>query len=247
MTSPAEHLVKKAVEMREAGRIDEAIIAARRATTVDPEGANSWWQLGLAVAEKDGAAAAIPHFKKTVERADGFAYGWHRLGAAYKETGMLDEAIASWETALEHDDDRVDTLKALAAAYRQREIGSDEEKVFGVLKLLDAKGKIDDGDLNSLGIGYHRNKDYHKAIGCYRRYAATSESPIAYFNLGLALSSAEIGQDADAVDAWRGCLARDPSYEKAQKSLARVLPRCIDLRNRILQKGNHLIGEDQRF
>ena len=68
--------------MREAGRIDEAIIAAKRATTVDPEDVNAWWQLGLAVAEKDGAAAAIIYFKKTVELQDGFAYGWHRLGAA---------------------------------------------------------------------------------------------------------------------------------------------------------------------
>ena len=57
MSSPADDLIKKAVEMREAGRIDEAIIAARRATTVAPEDANSWWQLGLAVVEKDGAAA----------------------------------------------------------------------------------------------------------------------------------------------------------------------------------------------
>ena len=89
MTSAADDLVKKAVELREAGRIDEAIIAARRATSIDPDDANTWWQLGLAIFEKDGAAAAIGHFKKTVELAEGFAYGWHRLGAAYKKTGAV--------------------------------------------------------------------------------------------------------------------------------------------------------------
>lgn len=247
MTSSVDELVKKAVEMREAGRIDEAIIAARRATAVDPEDANTWWQLGQAVAEKDGATAAITHFKKTVELANGFAYGWHRLGAAYKKTGMLDEAIASWETAIENDDDRVDTLNALAGAYRQREFGGDEEKLFGVLQLLDAKGKIDDSDLNTLGIGYHKKKDYHKAIGCYRKFAASDKSAVGYFNLGLALSSPEISQDADAVDSWRRALEQDPSYDKAQKRLDGILPRLFELRDRILENGEELIGSDQRY
>jgi len=247
VTSSADELVKKAVEMRESGRIDEAIIAARRATVVDPEDANTWWQLGQAVAEKDGAAAAITHFKKTVELADGFAYGWHRLGAAYKKTGMLDEAIASWETAVENDEDRIDTLNALAGAYRQREFGGDEEKLFGILKLLDAKGKIDDSDLNTLGIGYHKKKEYHKAIGCYRRFAALDKSAVGYFNLGLALSSPEISQDADAVDSWRRALEQDPNYDKAQKQLAGILPRLLELRDRIFEKGEDLIGVDQQY
>ncbi len=247
MSSPADDLIKKAVEMREAGRIDEAIIAARRATTIAPEDANSWWQLGLAVVEKDGAAASIPHFKKTVELADGFAYGWHRLGVAYKKTGMLAEAIESWETAIENDDDRIDTLLVLADAYQQREFGGDEEKLFNVLKLLDAKGKIVDSDLNMLGIGYHKQKDYHKAIDCYRRFASADESAVGYFNLGLALSAPEISQDADAVDAWRRALEQDPSYEKAQQRLDGILPRLIELRDRILAEGGELIGKDQQY
>ena len=52
MTSPAEEFIKKAVEHRENDRLDEAIIAARRATALDPDSANAWWQLALAVHDK---------------------------------------------------------------------------------------------------------------------------------------------------------------------------------------------------
>ena len=93
MPSLAEEFVKKAVEHRENGRLDEAIIAARRATALDPESANSWWQLGLAVTDKEGYGAALSPLKKTVELTPSFAYGWHRLGLAYKKTGQTDEAV----------------------------------------------------------------------------------------------------------------------------------------------------------
>ncbi len=247
MSSPADDLIKKSLEMRESGRLDEAIIAARRATTVDPDNANSWWQLGLAVSEKDGAAASIPHFKKTVEIADGFAYGWHRLGAAYKKTGMLEQAIGCWETAIENDDDRIDSLNALADAYQEREFGSDEDKRFEVLKLLDAKGKIRTSDLNPLGILYYNKKDHHKAIHCYRRYAALDSGPVGYFNLGLALSSPEVSQDADAVDAWLRALERDPTHERARESLSAIMPRLIELRRRVLARNDQLIDQNQWY
>ena len=247
MTSAADDLVKKAVELREAGRIDEAIIAARRATSIDPDDANTWWQLGLAIFEKDGAAAAIGHFKKTVELAEGFAYGWHRLGAAYKKTGMLDEAIASWETAIENDDDRVDTLKALADAYKQREFGSDEAKLFAVLEQLDSKGSLDGSYVNTLGIGYHEKKDYHKSAQYFRRYAVANKSAIGYYNLGLALSSKEVGQDLDAVDSLRKSLEIDPESEDTQKKLKTVSDRLVDLRDRIQRDGSPLLESDQHY
>lgn len=247
MTSAAEDFIKRTVELRESGRIEEAVIAAKRATTVDPDNANSWWQLGLALSEKDGAAASIPHFKKTVELADGFAYGWHRLGAAYKKTGMLDHAVECWEESIGLDDDRIDSLEALVEAYRSRELASDEEKLFEVLKTLDAKGKITVGDVNVLGIAYHKKKDFHQAIRCYRTYAAQAKGPIGFFNLGLALSAPEVSQDADAVDAWRRSLARDAEYEKAKASLGQILPRMLELRSRVLSNKDALLGQDQWY
>ncbi len=247
MTSTADDLVKKAVELRDAGRIDEAIIAARRATSIDPDDANTWWQLGLAIFEKDGAAAAIGHFKKTVELAEGFAYGWHRLGAAYKKTGMLDEAIVSWETAIENDDDRLDTLKALADAYKQREFGSDEAKLVTVLQQLDSKGSLDGSYVNTLGIAYHKKKDYLKSAQYFRRYAAANNSAIGYFNLGLALSSQEVGQDLDAADALRKSLELDPDSEDTQRKLKTVSDRLVDLRDRIHRDGSPLLESDQHY
>ena len=247
MTSLASVLVRKAVEMREAGRIDEAVITARRATVVDPDDANTWWQLGLAVAEQSGDAAAITYFDKTVEIEEGFSAGWHRLGTAYKKAEMLDDAILSWEVAIEIDEDRVDTLHSLVEAYWQRKSEGDEDRLFDILKYLDERGVIKKSYLNILGVRYHKNKNYFKAIECYRRFAASNDSSAGYFNLGLVFVSPEINQNADAVDSWLRALEQDSRHVKSQKRLDEILPRLIKLRDRFFEINDPLISVDQQY
>lgn len=247
MTSTAEEFIKKAVEHRENDRLDESIIAARRASTLDPENANSWWQLALSVQDKDGYGAALPHFKKTMGLATSFAYGWHRLGLACKKTGQTDEAVNCWERAAEIDPERVDTLELLLSTYREREKAGDEEKVFDVLKLIDAQGVLGTDEVNRLGIMYHKRKDYYKSIIYFRRYASEAPGPIGLFNLGLAYNAREIGQDADAIDAWIRALLRDPSYDKAKLEIDRVIKPLLDLKYKIQRFGKPLVPEDQWY
>lgn len=247
MTSTAEEFIKKAVEHRENDRLDEAIIAARRATTLDPENANSWWQLALAVHDKDGYGAAFPHFKKTMDLAPSFAFGWHRLGLAYKKTGQTDEAVNCWERATEIDPERVGTLELLLSTYREREKAGDEEKVFDVLKLIDAQGVLGTDEVNSLGIEYHKRKDYYKSIIYFRRYASEAPGPIGLFNLGLAYNAREIGQDADAIDAWSRALLRDPSYNEAKLQIDRALKPLLDLKCKIQSYEKPLVSEGKWY
>jgi tetratricopeptide (TPR) repeat protein len=247
MTSTAEEFIKKAVEHRENDRLDEAIIAARRATTLDPDNANSWWQLALAVHDKDGYGAAFSHFKKTMDLAPSFAYGWHRLGWAYKKTGQTDEAVNCWERATEIDPKRVDTMELLLSTYREREKAGDEEKVFDVLKLIDAQGVLGTDEVNRLGIEYHKRKDYYKSIIYFRRYASEAPGPIGLFNLGLAYNAPEIGQDADAIDAWRRAFLRDPLYDKAKLQIDRAIKPLLDLQYKIKSYGKPLVSEDQWY
>ena len=247
MTTTAEEFIKKAVEHRENDRLDEAIIAARRATTLDPENANSWWQLALAVHDKDGYGAAFPHFKKTMDFAPSFAFGWHRLGCAYKKTGQTDEAVNCWERATEIDPERVDTLELLLSTYRERQKPGDEEKIFDVLKVIDTQGVLGTDEVNRLGIEYHKRKDYYKSIIYFRRYASEAPGPIGLFNLGLAYNAREIGQDADAIDAWRRALLREPSYDKAKLEIDRSLKSLLDLKHKIQSYGKPLVSEDQWY
>ncbi len=236
MSQEVDDLVKKCVELRNVGRLDEAIISARRATNLDPESANAWWQLALAVSEKDGDAAAIEHFKKTVEFADEYAYGWHRLGNAYKELAMLDEAVEAWETACLYDEDFEWTRYNLIDTYNSRNIDYEKEKMFEQLVELDSKGKLRTYDFHLLGIAHHNKGNYLNAIPYYKSYLAQRGNEYGYTNLSLAYSSSQVGQKLDAADCCHLALIVKPDFEKANTLLSNLIPKLESLKSRVNQQ-----------
>jgi len=225
-----DELVKRCVELREAGRIEEAIISARRATSVDPESANAWWQLALAVAEKDGDAAALEYFKQTVELADQYGYGWHRLGTAYKKIEQIDEAVSSWETACEYDGDYEWTRYNLVDTYNSRKFDTEKEKLFKQLVELESRGKLRPYDYHLLAIAHHNNGNYLNAIPYYKKYLLQRSDQYGYTNLSLSYSSQQVGQDLDAADCCHLALQVKPDFETANNLLANLTPKLEKLK-----------------
>lgn len=248
MTSAADDFIKRAVELREAGRLDEATLVARQAVKVDDENANSWWQLALTLIEKDDYSSALAALRKTIELAPGFAFGWFHLGMCYSKAAMVNEAVASWEKAVELDSiKRIDAMEALVEVYKQRQLASDEDKLFEIYKLLEAQGELTYGQLNDLGVDYHKRREYYKAMLCYRRYAEHVRAALGFTNLGLVYAVPEVGQKADAVDTWRRALAIDPDYQKASDRLDGILPKVIDLAKRVRSVKEPILGQDQWY
>lgn len=235
MSQEVDDLVRKCIELKDAGRLEEAILVARRATRVAPESANAWWQLALVVAEKDGDAAALEHFKKTVELADYYGYGWYRLGKAYKNLSMLDEAVDAWETSCLYDEDFEWTRYNLIDAYNSRRLADEKEKLFEQLSELETRGKLRTYDHHLLAIGHHNKAAYRTAIPHYKRYLALQDDEYGYANLGLAYSSPQVGQDLDAADCCHLALLVQPDFEKANDLLLKLKPKLDQLSANVRQ------------
>jgi tetratricopeptide (TPR) repeat protein len=245
--SAAQEYIKKAADLREAGRLDEALLAARRATSVDPDEANAWWQLSLATWERDGAAAAIPHLKKTVELADAFAYGWQRLGDAYKGAAMVDKAVECWEQSVAADSERSASWRQLANAYRERERAGDDDREFEALKALERLGDVQPHMWNRLGNCYFDRKQHQKAVQCYKRYAAEDGGYVAFYNLAQSLNSPQLQQRTDAIDAWRRAELAGSQDEDAKARLKTWLPKAIELRQRVLASRRVLLSQEEWY
>lgn len=233
MSQEIDDLIKKCVELREAGRLDEAIIASRRATNVEPERADTWWQLALAVADKDGPVAAIEYFKKTVNLADGFAYGWLRLGNAYNKAVMMDEAVNAWENACARDPDDALCRYNLVDVYILRNKKDEKDKLFSQLIELERLGQLRLNDYHSLAMEYHNKGEYLNAIPYYKRYLSEKDDAYGYTNLGLSYSSQQIGQDLDAADCYRFALSIKPDFDKTKNLLQNISTKLLSLKSKI--------------
>jgi tetratricopeptide (TPR) repeat protein len=249
MSTEAQDWITKATELRQEGRIEESIIAARKAISIEPESANAWWQLALSVSRKDGDGAALDHLLKTVELAPNFAFGWHRVGLAYSKAGLTDEAEEAWKTAVGEDSERTDSLQELLQLYRKRDAEGDKEQIFIILEQLDAQKALTSVDVHTLAIAYYNKGEYLNAIPLYKRCIAEQDDEYAYFNIGLAYSQPAISQDVDSVDAWRQSLRVNPEYDRPKTSIANVLPKLLALKQKVLAstQAAPLIPTDQWF
>ncbi len=96
------------------GRPREALEQSRRAYELDPfavvPSSNYGWQCYLA---RD-SDCAIDQYRRTLEIAPGYGRTHARLGFAYAQKGMLDEAMRALETSIELHPDRPDFVADLA-------------------------------------------------------------------------------------------------------------------------------------
>ena len=247
MSDEAPEFIKKAVEFRESGRYAEAVIAARRATTLDQGDPNAWWQLGLALVEEKTEEDARAAFEKTVELAPEFSYGWQRLGLCYSRLGLQDDAISSWERAIELNDECFESMRYLINEYAQRKEEGDDGKGFELLKNLERAEELFDEHINALGIAYYNRKNYFKAIGLWRSYALVCNAPHGYFNMGLAYSQKEVGQLLDAVDIWRMAIDFDPEYKSPVGQIDRIMPSLIRIGEAVISGNRTCLQPEQWY
>ena len=224
MPTEVEDLLSKCVELRDAGRLDEAILIARRALSIDSNKANAAWQLGLCVAEKNGDSAALEYFEKTVELADEFAYGWWRLGAAYQTLDRLDDAITAWEKSLDSDEDLAQSRQNLIDAYMKKGVGNFKEEALTHLLALESQGDLRTYDHYVLGWIKHTKKDYLGALRNYRDYLSYEDSQGAYANIGMVYATAEINRRLDAIDCCHMSLKIEAAFSSAKTLLDKIEP-----------------------
>lgn len=238
----AKKQIKKATDLRSEGRIEEAILSARKATSLAPEDANTWWQLALCQQQKEGFSCAISSLQKTVEFAPYFAEGWCQLGLAYKKTAMLDKAIESYERALKEDSSHIRTLDLLEIALNERDFQKDKNRRIEVLSELNELGKLDADKTFNYAYLLGERKDYLASIKLYEKHTKLSKNPAAGYN-NLGYNFEKIGRDLDSIDAYRKAASLDADYDTPRKNIAIRLPALLNLRELAIKKSPYLEKE----
>jgi len=239
-----DELTARAKTLRDQNNYAEAVLVAREATRTDPENANAWWQLGLAIQGHQGLKKALDAFSKTTELAPSFGPGWLRLGMAEEESGLKEEAKVSFRLAFEKDADLTIALDKLAELSTTT---SDDDEAFWALERLSEVGNLSGSQCNRLGILYHNKGAHAQAVHFYRRAAAELEDPAGWINLGLVLSNEAVGQDCDAVDALRHGQRLYPEKERFKTMLDSLVPRLIALANSVRARPTPVLTVEEQY
>ncbi|MEX3901074.1 tetratricopeptide repeat protein [Paraburkholderia sp. BR10954] len=244
-TADEKEYTQRALTLRNEGRLDEAVVAGRKATGLAPTSANAWWQLALALSAKNSLAQAIDAFERVTVLAPRFAEGWCELGHAHKRVARLDKAIANYEAALVADAEHVRSLKLLDVALKEREGKDDARRRIGVLQTLNRLGALEPRSNFELGFLLAEQQDYIGAAFAYEAYTKDFGGWAAHYNLGLAYQN--LGRDVDAINEFRFAAGLNEVDPKPQQSIDRILPRLRTLRQKVLDNPEKRLKQDDWY
>lgn len=241
----ASDYVSRATSLRQDGRLEEALLAARKATSLAPDDANAWWQLALAMQEHQGLDSAKHSLERVTELAPGFEGGWHELGRCHHVGGRLEEAVAAYEAALSVEPEYMPTLRMLSYALKQLDPKGTQARRLSMLRLVYLNGKLDAEDTFDLAYLLGEAKEYAEAASIYERYTQENTSQVAYFN--LALCYRRMDRDLDALDALFTAKRAGYDDEGLDTVLEAVQTKLTALRTRVLLSPRTKLPQDEWF
>jgi tetratricopeptide (TPR) repeat protein len=245
--SDAKTFIERAINLRKEGRLDEALLAARKAVSLDAEDADTWWQLGLTQKDKKDTSAAVASFRKVVSLAPDFANGWYQYGYMLQLDGDLDEAIDAYEQALEHDDEHYASMRMLAFALKQKD--EDDADVgrrrLALLRRLFEHDALDRDDTFDLGYLLTNEREYGEAAVVYEKFTREHSADAAYYNLALCYRG--LGRYLDALDAMAAASRNGFVSEKLDTARTGVLARLRPLQQKLLARPHPPLPKEDWF
>jgi tetratricopeptide (TPR) repeat protein len=158
------------------GRTSAAVQACRKALEHNPQFADAYSNLGLALRQRGDVPGAVEAYRRAIEIDPDFAEAHNNLGVAYMDLGDTQLALDTYEKALELDPDLGEGLLNFSRARRFN--NDDGAQIESMEALLDRGHLSDDASSNlhfALGKihddcgSYARAFDHFQAANRYMR------------------------------------------------------------------------------
>jgi tetratricopeptide (TPR) repeat protein len=206
------------------GDNDSAILDLEKATQLNPDYADAWFDLSQLKHSKGNLDGALSAARKAVDlnTKDAPAQSW--LGQLYLEHGNAVEAVKHLQAARSLGADDKTTLYSLARALRATGKIEDarllEQKVMEMQRLSTRSNEVafSASGLNEEGLRLEHEGDLPGALDKYR--GAVNLDPTGYgFRLNYALALCRLGRWQEGITQLQEVLKEDPDNADAAKAL----------------------------
>ena len=214
--TPAESALVKAMGHLKAGRLARAETLVRQALRNTPDHPDGLHMLGLIAYRRGAFEDAAGHIARAIAESGGTSAHHANLGLALRALGRNDEALESYEKAIELDPVNATALNDMGNLLA--DLGRAGDAVHSYLGAIEADP--------SSALAYHNLGVALKGLGRLREAAESHLRAIdirpryadAMDGLGAALS--EQGDMAAARDAFEGAIEAEPGHAGALANLA---------------------------
>ena len=217
-------LLDAAQQLKQQGKLDQAVARYRRALALDPDNAEIHYSLGNTFRLQSKMDEAATHYQRAVMLKPNFADAHNNFGNVLRRQGKLDEAAAHYQRAITLKPNFAVAYINLGNAFQDQGAADQAESQYrralalnpgfaeahsNLANTLNRQGKLDEAVL-----------EYQRALALKPDYAE------AHSNLGTALHNQ--GKTAEAVGHYRRALTLAPDNAEAQCNLGKALMEAGD-------------------
>jgi tetratricopeptide (TPR) repeat protein len=215
-------------EAYKAKKYDKAISAYKQAIKIDPNYANTHYNLGIAYGKKGMLYDAIIEFKKAISINPTDADVHYNLGAAYGDKGMIDEEIAAYKKVISLDPTAADAHNNLGLAYSKK--GMLNEEIAAYKKAISLDPNYATAHHN-LGLAYCIKKmqnvcaDHLYKAGLLNIKQGNREDALKAYEVLKLTKSEELQKTLfkklhpEVISADKKAISLDPNYATAHHNL----------------------------
>ncbi len=189
-----------------AGRIDDALSAAKKALSINPNHIEGRNNLGTIYERKGMFDEAIDEFKKALSLRPRYAKAHLNLGLSYFRTGEKDKAISHYKQALSVKPNYAEAHNNLGVVYSSE--GKLDEAINHYKRAQAINPSYAEAYYN-LGLAYARQKEWDKAIDQYKKALAINPHNTSARN-NLAIAYMNKGTTDETIAELQKILATNP-------------------------------------
>jgi len=204
---------------KQTGKIQDALIANRRAVELSPNDAEAYSNLGITLQDLGKPEDAVACYRAAISIRSNYAEANNNLGISLRELGKLEDAEACYRAAIAIKPDYAEAHSNLGITLqelgRQEEAEKSCKEAIVIMPSLAAAHYNLGNILKDSGKLEDAKKSYRLAIAIKPDYAE------AYSNLGTTLY--ELGELDDAAATYRTAIAMRPDYAEAHSNFGNTL------------------------
>jgi tetratricopeptide (TPR) repeat protein len=193
----------------------KAIEALKQAIRIDPDDADTYYNLGCVYGNIDNHTKAIEAYKQAIRIDPDYANSHYGLGLAYNKLGFDKDAIEEYKQAIRIDPDNTNARINLGITYGELDNYTEAIEAFKQAIRIDPDDAV---TYYNLGYAYGNIDNYTKAIEAFKQAIRIDpDNTNAHINLGKAYG--ELGNYTKAIESFKQAIRINPGYVGAYCNL----------------------------
>jgi len=188
-----------------------------RATDLDPNYAEAWYQAGFAYGVMGRHQDALKASKQAAKLRPEWSQTYVNIGASNYALGQFKDAAEAYKTAIRLDDDNPETQYAYGLTLGK--LNKSDEEMLAYRRAVSIKPDHV-GALDKLGQAYLKKKRWADAAATFNQLQIYRPDAKTYNSLGE--SYLELEKYDDAQNAFNSALGYDADFEQARYNLGRT-------------------------